>query len=147
MTTSLDLLKQMAGSPTSPTDATLQTLLDRHAVQVEGTLTIDTGGTTARSNVDGWLSAVLTDANGTALVPATADLAAGVWTFVTAPATPVTAKGVVADLSAAAADAWMLRLSVSNTWKGEFATMARDMVAYYRSRARASAVEATRDVR
>lgn len=147
MTTSLDLLKAWVGSPPGITDAMFQSLLDAHALQVQAPLglTADADGLTFRAPVQGWLVAALTDATGQTVTAATADLAAGVWTFTTKPQAPLAVMGTTADLHAAAADGWTLRLAQANTWKGEFAKTARDMVRYHQARSQPTNVQGVRD--
>lgn len=144
MTTSLELLKAWAGNPTNITDGVFQSLLDGHAQTLVERLTADAGSLTFRSTFTAFLAASLEDEAGVSLTPSAVDLAAGVWTFTTIQ-DYVRVKGTVADVHAAAADAWAMRLAMNNTWKGDFARGAREMIRYHQARSFASSVETVRD--
>lgn len=148
----MELLKLWAGNPpvTVLSDAQLGTLLDQHSFRVQAHALIpddadasSTTDTTFRSPYTGWLSVVLLDEGGAVLSAATSDLAAGKWTFTVAQ-DYVQARGVVADVHAAAADAWAVRLAGVDNWKGQFATKAREMVRYHQARTIAKTADAVR---
>lgn len=144
MTSALELLKQWAGNPPTITDDVFQSLLDRRSQRVRVPLIPDPAGLVFRSDFSGWLTATLTDEDGQPLTPASEDLAAGKWTFGAA-RTYVLADGVVCDIHGAAADAWTMRMAQANTWKGDFANGARQMIAYHQARAYATSVDVGRD--